>query len=210
MSLARHLVLPIGLLVIGAAIGCANSEPYKEPMPGTGGAAPAGSGGATADTGGGSGGAPGSGGAMGSGGAPGTGGMVAPVDAPRDVVTAMDTPPEMGAGMLTFARDVGPILMTSCGGCHGAGGAAGMQVSMLASVKGMVSAAHAACAKVDVASKLRIVPGNPMASYLYQKITATAAMPLGANCGNPMPAGGGTLTAAQKMTIMTWIMQGAM
>jgi hypothetical protein len=210
MSLPRHLVLSIGLLVIGAAIGCANSETYKEPMPGTGGSPPAGSGGATADTGGGSGGAPGSGGSMGSGGALGTGGMVAPVDAPKDTVTAMDTPPEMGGGMLTFAKDVMPILSTACGGCHGAaGGAAGMTATMLASVTGTVSAAHTNCAKVDP-SKKRIVAGNPMASYLYQKITAASATALGANCGNPMPAGGGTLTAAQKMTIMTWIMQGAM
>jgi hypothetical protein len=208
MSLARHLVLPIGLLVIGAAIGCANSEPYKAPVPGSGGSP--GSGGATADTGGGSGGATGSGGSMGSGGAMGTGGMVAAVDAPKDIVTAMDTPPEMGGGMLTFAKDVMPIFSTACGGCHGAaGGQAGMTATMLASVTGTVSAAHTNCAKVDP-SKKRIVAGNPTASYLYQKITAANAAALGPNCGNPMPAGGGTLTMAQKMTIATWIMQGAM
>ncbi|MEA2700495.1 MAG: hypothetical protein QOI66_4766 [Myxococcales bacterium] len=214
MFVSRHLVLPVSLLVLGAvAIGCTGSEPYVPPTATGSGGTIAGTGGAMSGSGGsGSGGTVGgSGGTVG-----GSGGMVAgsggsmadaaPVDRPRDTVT-METAMEAG-GMLTFAKDISPILTRVCGGCHGAGAAGGMQVGMLSSVTGMVSTAHAACSKVDATSKKRIVPMMPDKSYLYAKITMTTAQ-LGAGCGNAMPASG-MLTAAEKAMIGNWITQGAM
>jgi hypothetical protein len=212
MFVSRQLALAVSLLTLGAiAIGCTGSEPYSPPTAtGSGGTVVAGTGGAMSGSGGsGSGGTVGgSGGTVG-----GSGGMVAgsggstadaPVDRPRDTAT-METAMEAG-GMLTFAKDISPILTRVCGGCHGAAG--GMMVSMLSSVTGTVSAAHTACAKVDATSKKRIVPMMPDKSFLYAKITMTTAQ-LGAGCGNAMPAAG-MLTANEKTMIGNWITQGAM
>jgi hypothetical protein len=207
MFLSRQFALAVAgsLLIFGAAmIGCTGSEPYVMPAPGTGGSP--GTGGTVSGTGGaGTGGTVGgTGGTVAGTGGAGTGGaaMDAAVDRPRDATAEVAM--EAG-GMLTFAKDISPILTRVCGGCHGNAG--GMMVGMLTSVTGTVSAAHTACAKVD-ASKKRIVAGMPAASYLYAKITMTTAQ-LGANCGAAMPAAG-MLTMPEKTMIGTWIMQGAM
>jgi hypothetical protein len=152
--------------------------------------------------------------AMGSGGMMmGSGGMT--MDAgPKDtgggtMDAGMDTG---GGGMLTFAKDIQPVLVQNCAPCHTANGDGGMSVmAMLSaanSVLGNVSAAHTNCAMVD-ASKKRIVPGMPMKSYLYLKVTMTTAA-LGANCGNAMPNMRASISAANKTLIQNWIMQGAM
>ena len=182
MSLARQLALPLVLVVLGAAIGCTTSEPYIPPAAGGGsGGMMAGSGGMMA----------GSGGMMDAG-QPDKGG--------GGVDAAMDT--GGGGGGLTFAKDVAPILAMHCNGCHGA--AAMLMTSSLASVTGT---ATSACNKVD-ASKKRVVPGNPMASFLYLKVSTPTAMLTG--CGNQMPRNGPPyLTAAEQGTIRDWIMQGA-
>ena len=213
MFVSRQLALAVSLLTLGAiAIGCTGSEPYVPPTATGSGGTVAGTGGAMSGSGGtvgGSGGMVGGSGGMigGSGGmVAGSGGSMADasVDRPRDAA-AMETAMEAG-GMLTFAKDISPILTRVFGGCHGAAG--GMMVSMLSSVTGTVSAAHTACSKVDATSKKRIVPMMPDKSFLYAKITMTTAQ-LGAGCGNAMPASG-MLTAAEKTMIGNWITQGAM
>jgi hypothetical protein len=50
----------------------------------------------------------------------------------------------------------------------------------------------------------RVVPGNPDMSLLVQKVEGTQM------CGTIMPPNPPPLTAAQKMQIRTWIMNGAM
>ncbi len=61
-----------------------------------------------------------------------------------------------------------------------------------------------------VAGRMRVTPGNPMASQLYLKVTNA-----GAKCGNAMPGGttglsnGAAPQPAEAQTISDWIMGGA-
>jgi nitrate/TMAO reductase-like tetraheme cytochrome c subunit len=67
------------------------------------------------------------------------------------------TPAPTTSGPITYDNTIGPIFVTRCGGCHGAGGIQGMnlttyQTAMAGSVNGPV-----------------ILPGNPSGSLLIQK-----------------------------------------
>jgi hypothetical protein len=216
MFVARKLALPLSLFLVGAigAInGCTTSESDSLPIIPSSGSGGSGTGGATTGSGGstgsggtmaGSGGSTGSGGTMaGSGGSTGSGGTMAgsggaAMDAAKDTGGG-----DAGGGMLTFAKDVSPILQSKCGGCHGTDGM--LSVATLTAVSGATSTAN--CAKN--VSKKRVVPGDPTMSFLYLKVSTPTAM-LGANCGNQMPRNGPPfLSTADQTTIKNWIMQGA-
>ncbi len=102
----------------------------------------------------------------------------------------------------TLKKDVQPIFDESCTGCHGAA----HQRAKL-----NLSPATAATALVGVASSevpqlVRVKPGDPEASYLWQKLQHTAAQ------GKGMPRGIFTskrLPEAQLDIIKRWILAGA-
>jgi len=85
-----------------------------------------------------------------------------------------------------FARDIEPILRTSCIGCHGPGKQmAGLRLDEKSSVIDKV-----------------VLPGRSAGSILYQRIT-------GAGDGARMPLGGDPLPAEKISLIRRWIDEGA-
>lgn len=105
----------------------------------------------------------------------------------------------------SFMTDVYPILSASCTGrCHGAGGAAGLDLSTATNaIMNLVSKASTQCAMDQ-----RVIPNQPEKSYLIWKLDGMA--PMGAACykGERMPKGG-MLSAADIATIRAWIADGA-
>ncbi|HUS06838.1 MAG TPA: DUF1549 domain-containing protein, partial [Bryobacteraceae bacterium] len=89
-----------------------------------------------------------------------------------------------------FARDVHPILVARCAGCHtGAKAQANLALNTRAEIlKGGVNGPS-------------VVPGSPAASLLIQRITGRK-LPL-------MPLGGDPLTAAEIRILEQWIEKGA-
>ena len=117
---------------------------------------------------------------------------------------------------ITFSQNVLPIFTSGgkCTGCHaspsgtgylGTGGAPnGLDLTApnaYASLMGTGSGK----ASFDNSAWLRITPGKPDSSYLYQKIIASPSIPVGTR----MPAIGTYLTETQINTIKTWIQNGA-
>jgi mono/diheme cytochrome c family protein len=95
---------------------------------------------------------------------------------------------ETDGATLSFADDVAPILATNCAGCHGTAGG--------------WSAADYDAVLTAGASGPAVVPGDPDASVLAQKITGTQTS------GGAMPPGG-SLSDADIATIVDWIASGA-
>jgi hypothetical protein len=119
----------------------------------------------------------------------------------RDANTSEST----GTTLLSFRRSIQPIFTTNCAvvGCHVPGDPA----SGLSLAQGF---AHAELLNVPAAqypSFVRVLPGDPDASYLYLKI-AKNPPPYGWQM--PAPATGGVLTETEKTTVKRWILQGAL
>jgi hypothetical protein len=104
---------------------------------------------------------------------------------------------------VSFAENVQPIFTQHCAvvGCHVPGNPP----------EGQVLAAGFAYANIvnvpseEVPSDNRVTPGNLTTSYLYLKITAQESV--GTNM--PPPSTNDFLSAAEKATIMNWIVEGA-
>ena len=120
------------------------------------------------------------------------------------------------APAVSFASEVLPILVTSCGfgACHGA--VRGTNV-FLGTKDGANDAKAIRALLVDKASKQSastpyVTPANPARSYLYLKLTGDLCGLedcAGGSCGQTMPRGGDKLDAASLDTVRTWILQGA-
>ncbi|MCY2964370.1 MAG: c-type cytochrome [Planctomycetota bacterium] len=93
-----------------------------------------------------------------------------------------------GGGGGTFEKDVAPILVKQCMGCHGDDARGGLKFDTFAGIV-------AGCG-----GKL-VVPGNAQASILMQKILASG--------DNRMPKGGKPLSADECRKITAWINAGA-
>lgn len=98
---------------------------------------------------------------------------------------------------VSFAADVQPIFDQRCIVCHDSGGTSGLRLVAQFSYADLVGVTATSYAAV------RIAPGDPQASVLYNKITDTGLY------GGRMPAVGDPLTAPQIQTIRTWIEEGA-
>ena len=95
-----------------------------------------------------------------------------------------------------FNSEVLPILAARCWTCHPPMG--GMDLSegeAYMSLVGVESTNHAPA--------VRVVPGDPHVSVLYQKLEGDPAT------GARMPFGGEALPPAQRLLIHDWIEQGA-
>lgn len=132
----------------------------------------------------------------------------APVASPAALPTS--------APAVSFASDVLPILVASCGfsSCHGA--VRGSNVFLGAKDSANDATAIRALL-VDKRSKQSastpyVTPSNPARSYLYLKLTGDLCGLedcAGGSCGQTMPRGGDELDAAALETVRTWILQGA-
>lgn len=96
-----------------------------------------------------------------------------------------------GRGTVSFARDVAPIFIDKCVGCHAEGDAKG----------GLRLDNFAAIEKGGARGSLA-VPGNGQASWLVQKLVTP-------NAQQRMPKGGEALKDKEIQTIITWINEGA-
>ena len=132
--------------------------------------------------------------------------------APAEAVAVLPA----SAPAVSFASDVLPILVASCGfgACHGA--VRGSNVFLGAKdsandakvIRGLL---------VDKPSKQSastpyVTPANPTRSYLYLKLTGDLCGLedcAGGSCGQTMPRGGDKLDAVSLDTVRTWILQGA-
>lgn len=102
---------------------------------------------------------------------------------------------------VSFAADVQPVLTASCAlaGCHaGSKPQAGMSL-----VAGDAPASIIDVTSTGYAPAKRVVPGDPAASVLYNKITDTGRF------GGDMPPGPPALSANEIETIRVWIEEGA-
>jgi len=103
---------------------------------------------------------------------------------------------------VTFQSLQDTVFTPSCAvsGCHtGAAPQAGMNLS-----QGQAYAAIVNVPSVEVASLLRVKPGDPDQSYLVRKIEGTATV------GARMPLGGPALPADRIQAIRQWISAGAL
>jgi hypothetical protein len=114
-------------------------------------------------------------------------------------------PPPAG---LSFAQNVWPILQSHCVVCHGPGGQSSgiLLMDSAAATLGRLVNQHSSQTTGGCAQDIRVVPGSPQVSLVYEKVAFPQAQ---LNCGSPMPLGGPSLAAADQMTLHDWIMEGA-
>lgn len=102
------------------------------------------------------------------------------------------------------------VIGSTCGGCHGGVGAAGLA--------GLNDCNTGYAALVDVAATEiptmdRIEPGNPATSWVMHKLdgthTAFTASCVSGFCGSRMPLGGDPLSPAVRDALRQWILAGA-
>ena len=102
----------------------------------------------------------------------------------------------------SFSTDVLAIINTAgCAraGCHDlATSQAGLRLMADSAYSNLVNVFS-----TEVPSKKRVAPGDPVASYLIDKLQGTAAV------GVQMPATGQALSAGDITTITNWILKGA-
>lgn len=105
------------------------------------------------------------------------------------------------AGVLTpdLAAIQANVFTPYCTGCHaGAGAPQGLRLDPGNSYGSLVGVPSS-----EVTSLLRVEPGNPVRSYLVQKLEGRAAV------GSRMPLGQSALPASTIAVIRQWIMDGA-
>ena len=102
-----------------------------------------------------------------------------------------------------FAKEIAPILQNNCATCHLTGAEAGKMSLVPAN-----AIAHLVNIKVQEAPNLvRVVPGNPDASYLIMKLEGTHIAHGGT--GARMPFGAPPLSAEKIANFRRWIREGA-
>jgi hypothetical protein len=112
-------------------------------------------------------------------------------------------------GGVTLSGSVQPIFTQNCVGCHSASATAsaglmltsGTAYGQLVSVNASETSGAAGCA----AGHKRVTPGDPVASYLIDKLSKSSGLCSGAQ----MPRGRAPLSTATINTVRCWIAQGA-
>lgn len=113
-----------------------------------------------------------------------------PLPRPADPTQPMDT--------VHFSSEVLPIFEAHCWVCHPPMGN-GMDLSPTNAYNELVNVTSA-----NWAPAMRVVPGDPEASVLWNKVTFSEVYGLG------MPPSGAALTMQDLETIRIWIEQGAL
>jgi len=127
-----------------------------------------------------------------------TGPMADVRDAGRDTGPSVDV---RDAGAPTMAA-VQAIFTRACVSCHGSAG--GLSLANATTSRTNLVNRAAAGGSCSTGMRVRVVPGNPTMSLLYQKITNTQT------CGTSMPRNAAMLPAADQNTIRNWIAAGAL
>lgn len=116
---------------------------------------------------------------------------------PHPSPTATVVPTATPAGARVAFASVQQILAGNCAGCHpplqGMDLTAGRVYASIVNVKSR-----------EAPSLMRVKPGDPTDSYLYQKVTQSKPL-----AGVRMPKGGPPLTSDETTTLRAWIEQGA-
>ncbi len=106
--------------------------------------------------------------------------------------TKPDTAPAGGTGGLSFSKDIAPILVANCVGCHGTGGNNRSQLNQ-STFTGLMKGGKSGKA---------IEPGNPDESLLVQRVKGEG--------GPKMPPGGQRNLSEEAIgKLETWIRSGA-
>jgi len=119
-----------------------------------------------------------------------------PTDPPGD-------PNDMMVDEVSFAADIAPVFQSRCAGCHQPDGFAsqsGIDVDLRteAPFEGLFADAMSA------AGRKLIVPGDPDASFLFEKVSQTDP-----SAGERMPLFGAPLSDEQIELLRDWIAAGA-
>jgi hypothetical protein len=101
---------------------------------------------------------------------------------------------------INFQLNISSLFTNNCASCHISGGASGGLnldfANAYANLVGMNSSQNAAF--------VRVQPGNPAASLLFQKVNCDSP-----GVGSRMPLGGSILSPAQQRILSDWIALGA-
>jgi hypothetical protein len=157
---------------------------------------------------GGSAGGAGSGGAGGTG-AAGMGGKAGTGGAGTGAAgTGVVTPPVM----LSFARDIAPIIASKCSPCHTTEAKAGLNFNYdnLVTNTNVTNATTNKCTYISQPAK-RVIPGDPDHSLLWTKMTLDTTQATVHACGEmmPPPTSGKVLLTVELDAFHNWIQQGA-
>jgi hypothetical protein len=108
---------------------------------------------------------------------------------------------------IDFPTDVQAIFSVACDGCHIGGASGGLSLAPGSAYTNIVNVS----ANNANANMPRITPGNPTASFLFQKINCTNLNSIaGTPYGFRMPRSGPPyLSAADQAMIVDWIREGA-
>jgi hypothetical protein len=101
---------------------------------------------------------------------------------------------------VSFADQIQPIFNENCVVCHGSRGQAGLDLRALNSYANLVNRVS-----TGYAPALRVAPGDPDASVLYNKVADTGVF----GQRMPPPGQGLPLPSASVQLIRTWILEGA-
>lgn len=130
-------------------------------------------------------------------------GLVAAVAGGSASLTAQSAAPAARNAPVVYARDIAPILASTCATCHVTGAEAGR----MALVPRRAIASLVNVASVEVPALKRVVPGRPERSYLMMKLEGTHVRNGGT--GARMPFGAPPLSAERIGLFRRWIAQGA-
>lgn len=116
-------------------------------------------------------------------------------------------PTEPSDGPVRFANDIQPILTSSCAssGCHGSNAEPPEKPMVL--LAGQAYDNIVGVSSAQLATMLRIRPGEPDNSYLVHKIQGTQGSVGGS--GERMPLGQGPLSQSTIALIRRWVTEGA-
>ncbi len=112
-------------------------------------------------------------------------------------------PPVSGSAHPTYERDVEPVIVKRCAGCH----SADKPKAKLILEKGAGYRNLVEKPSTEVPTVLRVKPGDPAGSYMWRKLTHTASE------GKGMPRtlfGSKKLKAKELALIRQWIEGGAL
>jgi Protein of unknown function (DUF1588)/Protein of unknown function (DUF1592)/Protein of unknown function (DUF1595)/Protein of unknown function (DUF1585)/Protein of unknown function (DUF1587) len=119
------------------------------------------------------------------------------------------TPPP---AVLSYARDIAPIIASKCSPCHTTDAKAGLNwtYDTLVTNTNVTNATTNKCTYISQPPK-RVIPGDPDHSLLWTKLTLDETQATVHGCGEPMPlpTSGKVLLTVELDAVHSWIQQGA-
>ena len=104
----------------------------------------------------------------------------------------------------TFTNGYTTVIQGTCTSCHTAGHSTGLvRSNKAAAYSNLVNKAAGTGGTTSCAGRTRVTPSAVAASLLFKKIDHST------DCGNPMPLGGGKLSADKIKLVGDWISAGA-